>query len=182
MRRNDLEKKDFHIVIVDVVLNVKVRIINVYRSFSPPNSMTPEAFFAEQLKILKKLSASACALISCLMVDSYDVSFINLHKTHMKCTPDQIMLYQIALRLHKLVNDHSNVLSFEHVTVMDQIICTRRQIKFQILRKFNHKIGLNTTANKFYHLNNLISLDSLNLNFVHYKKIMKIQFLKNGRT
>ena len=100
----------------------------------------------------------------------------------MKCTPDQIMLYQIALRLHKLVNDHSNVLSFEHVTVMDQIICTRRQIKFQILRKFNHKIGLNTTANKFYHLNNLISPDSLNLNFVHYKKIMKIQFLKNGRT
>ena len=128
------------------------------------------------------LSASVCALRSCLMVDGYDVSFINLHKTHMKCTPDQIMLYQIALRLHKLVNDHSNVLSFEHVTVMDQIICTRRQIKFQILRKFNHKIGLNTTANKFYHLNNLISLDSLNLNFVHYKKIMKIQFLKNGRT
>ena len=42
------------------------------------------------------------------------------------------------------------------------------------MRKFNTKIGLNTTANKLYHLNNLISFDSLNLKFVHFKKIMKI--------
>ena len=28
----------------------------------------------------------------------------------------------------------------------------------------------------------LISLESLNLSFVHFKKLMKIQFLKNGRT
>ena len=41
---------------------------------------------------------------------------------------------------------------------------------------------MNTTANKLYHLNNLIGLDMLNLNFVHYKKLIKIQFLKNGKT
>ena len=48
------------------------------------------------------------------------------------------------------------------------------------MRKFNTKIGMNTTANKLYHLNNLIRLNMLNLNFVHYKKIIKLQFLKHG--
>ena len=41
---------------------------------------------------------------------------------------------------------------------------------------------MNTTANKLYHENNLISLDMLNLKFVHYKKLAKLQFLKNGKT
>ena len=41
---------------------------------------------------------------------------------------------------------------------------------------------MNTTGNKLYHINNLIGLDKLNLGFVHFKKLMKIQFLKNGKT
>ena len=93
-----------------------------------------------------------------------------------------MMHYQISLKLHKLLNEHNNVLSFEHVTVMDQIVCTTRQINFQILRKFNSKIGMNTTANKLYHLNNTIGLNMLNLSFVHFKKLAKVQFLKYGNT
>ena len=128
------------------------------------------------------LSISACALRSCLMRGGYKISFENIHKTAMKCTPKQIMYYQIALKLHKLLNEHDNVLSFELVTVMDQIICTRRQLKFQIFKNCRSKIGMNTTANKLFHVNNLISLEMLNLKFVHYKKLVKIQFLKNGKT
>ena len=41
---------------------------------------------------------------------------------------------------------------------------------------------MNTTANKLYHVNNLIGLDMLNLKFVHFKKLAKLQFLKNGKT
>ena len=37
-------------------------------------------------------------------------------------------------------------------------------------------------ANKFYHINNEISLDMLNMNIAHYKKLCKIQYLKYGRT
>ena len=72
------------------------------------------------------LSISACALRSCLMHGGYEISFDNLHKTHKKCTPKQIMNYQIALKLHKLINEHDNVVSFEHVMVMDQMICHKR--------------------------------------------------------
>ena len=128
------------------------------------------------------MAASACALRSCLMSDGFDISFVNLHKTLEKCTPEHIMYYQMALKLHKLLNEHDHQLSFEHVTMMDQIVCTSGQINFQILRKFNTKIGLNTTANKFYPINNLINLDRLNMSYVHFKKLAKIQFLVNGKT
>ena len=32
------------------------------------------------------------------------------------------MLYQISLKLHELVNVHENNLSFEHITILDQIL------------------------------------------------------------
>ena len=65
---------------------------------------------------------------------------------------------------------------------MDQIVCTRRQIWLQIVRNCNLKIGMDTTANKLYQLNNIIGLNMPNCNFAHFKKLAKIQFLKYGNT
>ena len=52
----------------------------------------------------------------------------------------------------------------------------------EILRNNVTKIGMNTMSNKFYQLNKQIGLDLLNLGFVHFKKTMKIQYLKFGST
>ena len=128
------------------------------------------------------LSISASALRSCLSHGGLDISFENLHKSHKKCTPTQIMYYQLALNLHKTLNFNDYELSFEIVTVLDQIICTRRQVLFQIFRNSNCKIGFNTTANKLFYLNNKIGLEQLNQNFIRFKGTAKIQFLKYGRT
>ena len=65
---------------------------------------------------------------------------------------------------------------------MEQSVCTCRQLNFEILRDNRTKISMNTLANKFYHITKMIGLGELNLSFVHYKKIMKIQFLKYGKT
>ena len=62
-RRFDLEKENFHVVILDVNLNVKIRIINVYRSFRPPGGMTPDMFFVEQLRIMKNALCSNCYIM-----------------------------------------------------------------------------------------------------------------------
>ena len=75
-----------------------------------------------------------------------------------------------------------DVPSFEKITVLDQIICTRRQITFQIFKNNSLKIGMNTTANKLYQLSNLISLEQLNRTFYQYKILAKVQFLKYGNT
>ena len=42
--------------------------------------------------------------------------------------------------------------------------------------------NMNTTANKLYYINKQIGLQALSLGFVHFKKLMKIQFLKYGKT
>ena len=65
---------------------------------------------------------------------------------------------------------------------LEQIVCTRRQLNFETFKNNAYKIGMNTTGNKFYHVKRLIGLDKLNLSFIHYKKLMKIQFLKYGKT
>ena len=116
------------------------------------------------------------------MYNSTEISFENVHKTNKKCTPNQIMLYQISLRLYKVVNDTENQISTETIRALDQVICTRRQLNFEVIKNNNYKIGLNTTGNKFYHINKQIGLDKLNLSYVHFKKITKIQFLKYGKT
>ena len=38
------------------------------------------------------------------------------------------------------------------------------------------------TANKFYCITKMIDLNMLNLGFLHFKKLAKIQFLKFGTT
>ena len=70
IRRLDLEKENFHIVVVDVITDVKIRVINVYRSFRPPNSMTPEDFFVEQLKVIKKALCINCYIMGDFNLDA----------------------------------------------------------------------------------------------------------------
>ena len=130
------------------------------------------------------LSISATALRSCLSNGGFDISFENLHKSHKKCTPTQIMYYQLALNLHKILNFNEWELSFKIITVLEQLICTRRQDLFQTFRKSNYKIGFNTntTANKLFYLTNSIGLEHLYLSFVRFKGVAKTLFLKYGKT
>ena len=128
------------------------------------------------------LSVSANALWTCMMYGNNEISFENIHKLCKKCTPKQITMYQMSLKLHKLLNDVFIECSMEHVRILNQIVCTQRQLVFKMFKSNNYKIGLNSTANKLYPLNGLISLDSLPFGYVHFKKLMKIQFLKNGKT
>ena len=126
------------------------------------------------------MSISANALKSCSWLGHDLISFEEIHKINKKCTPNQIAMYQRSLSLHKALN--TEPITFEIVTILNQMVCTRRQLKFEIIKDFNCKVGLNTTANKLYPLNGKIGLDFLNLKYVHFKKIMKIQFLKYGKT
>ena len=58
-RRHDLEVNDSHIVIIDVNSSPNYRIINIYRSFNPPNSLSQKTAFKNQLQIIKLAIESA---------------------------------------------------------------------------------------------------------------------------
>ena len=94
------------------------------------------------------LSISSNALRTCLSRDHFDVSFENLHRNCKKSTPKQIALYLSSLKLHKIVNDNLDDITFEQVTVFDQIRCSTRQLTFELVRNNTYKIGMNTTSNK----------------------------------
>ena len=81
-----------------------------------------------------------------------------------------------------MFNETDTTLKTETIRLLEQTVYSRRQLTFELIRTNTSKIGMNTAANKFYHINKLIGLDTLNLGFVHYKKLMKFQFLKNGKT
>ena len=133
----------------------------------------------------KLLSISACALRSCALKNNDVISFEKVHEISKKCTPNQIMLYQSALQLYKTLNFEMPSFdkpTFESITVLHQMPLSSRQHLFLIFKQNNTKIGMNTTANKFYQLSGKITLNSLGYSFVHFKKLMKIQFLKYGKT
>ena len=113
---------------------------------------------------------------------SSEMSFVRIHSICKKCTPSQIMSYQSALNLHRVINEIPELWTTEHAALTLNIICTRRQCMFEIFKSNRNKIGMNTISNKFFHISKLTSLDFLNLGFVHFKKLMKFQFLKNGRS
>ena len=128
------------------------------------------------------LSISANALRMCMMSNNSELSFDKIHKICKKCTPSQIMSYQKSLHLHKSLNEIYTECSSEHANLLNNVICTGRQRYFEIIRSNKTKIGMNNISNKFFHISKLIPLDLLNLSFVHFKKVMKIQFLKYGKT
>ena len=54
----------------------------------------------------------------------------------------------MSIKLRKLLNEYEGVLSFEIVTVMDQIYAPEGKLPFRFLEIAMEKIGMNTTANK----------------------------------
>ena len=76
------------------------------------------------------------------------------------------------------VTQHFVINVTKHKTSLCKLTCF--VIQYKCNKNCNTKIGMNNTANKLHHVNNLIGLDMLNLSFVHFKKLAKIQFLKNG--
>ena len=102
VRRNDLEVEDFHIVIVDIMANVKIHIINVCRSFGPPNQMTPDFFFAEQLKII---TGALCA--NCYVMGDFNLDAKMLHRQDYQRNIPLKLLTDFAL-----ANDLSQLVEF----------------------------------------------------------------------
>ena len=88
-------RENDHIIVIVVFADVKIRIINVYRSFRPPNLMTLEAFFAEQLNILKKAKCTNCNILGDLNLDA-----IMSYRTDNHCKVPLQLLNNFALDNH----------------------------------------------------------------------------------
>ena len=52
-RRNDLEGINSHLVVIDILDNKHTRLINIYRSFNPQESISPREKFKQQLELIR---------------------------------------------------------------------------------------------------------------------------------
>ena len=59
-RRNDLEKQNLHVVIIDVTAFKDFRIINLYRSFRPQGGVSTHDFFQAQLGVINNAVTKNC--------------------------------------------------------------------------------------------------------------------------
>ena len=69
-RREDLEEKNLHIIIIDLELVDRVRVINLYRSFRPPDCISPKNFFIKQLEVVKRNLAPRTILVGDFNLDA----------------------------------------------------------------------------------------------------------------
>ena len=58
-----------HIVIIDIMLNVQIRVISLYRSFRP-DQMSPNDFFKGQLAVLKNAIVKNCFIMGDFNLDA----------------------------------------------------------------------------------------------------------------
>ena len=62
-RRDDLELKNLHVIIIDVLSESStLRIVNLYRSFRPPGMLSTSGFFKAQLDLVGRVSSKNCDL------------------------------------------------------------------------------------------------------------------------
>ena len=69
-RRNDLEKENCHVVIIDIVAADILRLICVYRSFRPQDLMSPIILFEKQLGIINYALTNNCFILGDFNLDA----------------------------------------------------------------------------------------------------------------
>ena len=69
VRRIDLEIVDCHMIILDICSNPSLRVINLYRSFNPPNNQDARGFFFNQLQMIRNAMTSNTLVIGDFNLD-----------------------------------------------------------------------------------------------------------------
>ncbi len=103
------------------------------------------------------------------------ISFLQLHRTTGRATPNLFGKYRLALKLYKTFNNRLPEKEWLDLTFVQTN--ARRQIEINILRSNRPQIGLNTFANKFHELNGMIPLEWLNGSVTSFKLLCKLKFL-----
>ena len=101
-RRADLEKKNCHIVIIDVLGIVNCRILNVYRSFRPPGLLSPNTFFDKQLEVISGALTSNSIVLGDFNLDA---KMSNVPDYHRKIPLENLNLFALNENLVQLVKE-----------------------------------------------------------------------------
>ena len=123
------------------------------------------------------LSASANALKMALHYPKRNINYKELHRITNRATPEMLSMYKLALLLFKVYNDCWPL--DEWIQLNENQYFTSRQTFFKTNTNNRLICGKNALNNRLHHLNGLIKLDHLNLNYDKYKIECKNLFMTN---
>ena len=119
-------------------------------------------------------SASAKALKLTQRRPDQMESFLNIHHTAKRATPEKLLLYKHAILLYKLYNNQTP--NLEWVDLHFKQTFNPRHTHFNVVKDINYKIGNNILTSRLTILNRKIILSDLNLSLqsfkVKYKEIL----------
>ena len=121
------------------------------------------------------MSASANALKMTQRTHNPFESFIEVHKSCKRATPNQIITYKHAILLHTLYNKRLPQADWLDLN-FNQII-TSRQTSFKVIKTNNYLIGNNLIPNRLAIINGKVNLNDLNLSFDSFKVKYKAKML-----
>ena len=127
-----------------------------------------------QLKQLL-MSASANALkITQRTLNPFE-SFIDVHKSCKRATPNQMVIYKQAILLHTLYNKCLPQADWMDLN-FNQIL-TSRQTLFKVIKANKYLVGNNIISNCLTILNDKVDLKDLNLSLDSFKVKYKLKML-----
>ena len=108
-------------------------------------------------------------------INHSNLNFIRIHEINKRALPANLMLYKLAIQLHKLYNSQTYTNEWLHLN-FNQVL-TSRQTTFFTHKTNSNKVGINALSNRLHILNTLIPLDWLNLSINTFKTKCKIKIL-----
>ena len=105
IRRRDLEGEDNNLVILETGMHDKKFIVNLYRSFSPQNGVTPNERFTMQLECIKRMAQNNINHSIMLMGDfNLNYNLIHNNNYNYKLLFEKLIELTTELSLEQIVN------------------------------------------------------------------------------
>ena len=154
VRRMDLEGIDSHLVIIDISCLVKtIRIINIYRTFTPQGGVSARAKFRTQLEVIKMAMTNDTILLGDFNMDyskQYDMQYAhrNLFSDFDEVMSDEFLVQLVKFETwSRLVELSSRASILDHIYVKD-ISIAKSLTSFKPCFGDHSAIMLNVAVNK----------------------------------
>ena len=131
-----MEKENYHLLIIDVTTEKTICIINIYRSFRPPELIAPSTFFNTQLELIKSSLTDSTYVLGDFNLDAkmdlrrdyaYRNDLLNLNNFALDADLSQIVNFDTWSRVVNGVNKSSLP---DHIYVKD--CSTVRNLTFKV--------------------------------------------------
>jgi exonuclease III len=123
-RRNDLEKPNLHLIILDIQANPQLRIITLYRTFRPQDASSPREHFQNQLHLINEATTNNTVLLGDMNLDENKRYAVDYNQRSLFRDFDEIIG-------HHQYTQHVTEATWERVienqvksSIIDHIYCT----------------------------------------------------------